>query len=211
MVGSRNPPRDHAPPADRPSLPETGDGRSGPYPPTLWAVSVPYHTPQKVGTLARLAGRGKKTPFGRCRVGVQSVLPSLLWSTWAMFSFFFQSEYDCSLPKINNIRKKPNFVHHPDAVAGTPASECSGRRPPRAKGPRQRRPPRPPPLAPSRHGHSHRAPAPREARGTTAGRSTARRTALCSASRRQARPPTPARAARSRQTPAGPSRASGRC
>jgi len=39
------------PSADRPSLPETGDGRSGPYPPTLWAARLPYHTPQKVGTL----------------------------------------------------------------------------------------------------------------------------------------------------------------
>ena len=43
--------RPYPPPADRPSLPETGDGRSGPYPPTLWAASLPYHTPQKVGTL----------------------------------------------------------------------------------------------------------------------------------------------------------------
>ena len=54
---SRNPPRDHTPPpADRPSLPETGDGRSGPYPPTLWAARVPYHTPQKVGTQRRPGG-----------------------------------------------------------------------------------------------------------------------------------------------------------
>jgi len=34
---ARNPPRDHTPPpADRPSLPETGDGRSGPYPGKSW-------------------------------------------------------------------------------------------------------------------------------------------------------------------------------